>query len=735
MKIRIGYGLGTRTVTNEADAFGSFVDDLERLGFDSLWLSERISGEAPDPLIALAYAAARTTKLKFGMSVLVRARPQPGAAGQGAGHASTGCRTAACCRRSAWALADPARAAGVRRRAGRPGQDLQRGAAAAAPASGPRTRSTTTAPASTTRASPCGPEPVQQPIDVWLGGIAPSEIKRVGRLGDGWLPSFCTADDVAAGHPGHQRDRRRARPGDRPRALRRPDRLRRRRRARRARRGSWPAADPTSTRPTSSPIGLPAVRVTIEKMIAAGASKFVLLPAVASRPPTAGPPSSSASPPSSSRSRTDRALDRRADRVAADLAVRRLTRGRQRTSGSGAWRARASGAQVGTGRRDRRWPGRRTLVVGRIADLEPRQHAVDQVADDRPGRPRPGSDGRGWTRRPAGRPGRPAAGAPPRRSRRTAARGRRARTAGGTRRAARGRRSATCRTRSRGGLGPLDALRPLLGQPVGHLGEHGPVEVLLRVEVAVHDEPGDAGLGGHVVHRGRRRTRRGRRRRPPPAGSGPGARRAAGAGAWWFRSHRHADPCQVYTQAFTVGHRPRHHRADGPARDPQRGHAMTTAQVTVHRDRAARRPRHRRAAGRQRRALPRRLRRGRHLRVAPHAQPLAGHRRVGGAAGRAVRHADPRHPARDVARELPQRRAVEVPDPQRRAPSRPSRRSPASAPSRASAACCGCCPSPTSSATLRRGHHRHRHRPPRHAACSRPTPATRPASRTRPATT
>ena len=33
MKIRIGYGLGTRTVTNEGEAFGRFVDDLERLGF------------------------------------------------------------------------------------------------------------------------------------------------------------------------------------------------------------------------------------------------------------------------------------------------------------------------------------------------------------------------------------------------------------------------------------------------------------------------------------------------------------------------------------------------------------------------------------------------------------------------------------------------------------------------------------------------------------------------------
>ena len=36
-------------------------------------------------------------------------------------------------------------------------------------------------------------------MDAWLGGRAPSELRRVGRLGDGWLPSFCTPDEVAAG--------------------------------------------------------------------------------------------------------------------------------------------------------------------------------------------------------------------------------------------------------------------------------------------------------------------------------------------------------------------------------------------------------------------------------------------------------------------------------------------------------------------------------------------------------
>ena len=43
------------------------------------------------------------------------------------------------------------------------------------------------------------PKPQQSPPEVWLGGIAESELKRVGRLADGWLPSFVTPDEVAVG--------------------------------------------------------------------------------------------------------------------------------------------------------------------------------------------------------------------------------------------------------------------------------------------------------------------------------------------------------------------------------------------------------------------------------------------------------------------------------------------------------------------------------------------------------
>ena len=41
------------------------------------------------------------------------------------------------------------------------------------------------------------PQPAR--LDVWLGGIAPSELRRVGRLADGWLPSFITPADAEAG--------------------------------------------------------------------------------------------------------------------------------------------------------------------------------------------------------------------------------------------------------------------------------------------------------------------------------------------------------------------------------------------------------------------------------------------------------------------------------------------------------------------------------------------------------
>jgi alkanesulfonate monooxygenase SsuD/methylene tetrahydromethanopterin reductase-like flavin-dependent oxidoreductase (luciferase family) len=75
MKIRIGVGLGS--LASVGEYFGEMVDDLERLGFDSLWLSERATGHAPDPMIGLSFAAGRTQKLKLGTSVQVLSGRNP----------------------------------------------------------------------------------------------------------------------------------------------------------------------------------------------------------------------------------------------------------------------------------------------------------------------------------------------------------------------------------------------------------------------------------------------------------------------------------------------------------------------------------------------------------------------------------------------------------------------------------------------------------------------------------
>ena len=126
MKVRIGVGLGVRTWLHGPE-FGDVVDTVEELRFDSLWLSERITGQAPDPIVAMAYAAGRTTRLKFGMSVLVLPGPQPGRARQGAGDAGGHVGRPAAPRVRARRRRRP-RAPGVRRRAHRARRVVRRGA-------------------------------------------------------------------------------------------------------------------------------------------------------------------------------------------------------------------------------------------------------------------------------------------------------------------------------------------------------------------------------------------------------------------------------------------------------------------------------------------------------------------------------------------------------------------------------------------------------------------------------
>lgn len=196
MKVRIGYGLGVRTSLNDV-GYLDVVDALERLAFDSLWLSERIGGEAPDPVVAMSVAAARTKKLKFGMSVMVLPGRNPVVLAK---QLATLDRMSNGRLLPAFGLgaADPheQQAFGVQRneRAA-----IFNEALAVVRACWSDDEVTFTGTHFSYDKLRVLPKPIQQPPEVWLGGRAKSELSRVGRMGDGWLPSFVVPDEALAG--------------------------------------------------------------------------------------------------------------------------------------------------------------------------------------------------------------------------------------------------------------------------------------------------------------------------------------------------------------------------------------------------------------------------------------------------------------------------------------------------------------------------------------------------------
>ena len=284
MKVRVGFGLGVRTRLNDT-GFLDVVDALEDLRYDSLWVSERIGSECPDPVVAMSFAAARTKKLKFGMSVMVLPGRNPVLLAK---------QMATLDRMSNGRLL-PAFGLGVADAAEQQAFNVERAQRAKVfdEALAVMRKCWTEESVNFDGAHfhlqglRVEPKPVQNPPDVWLGGIAPSELKRVARMSDGWLPSFVMPDDAAAGWATinqHAAELGREiedehfgvlipyRFGDLPPALvaglaaRRPD-----------------LADPTILIPN----GWDALVERIKNFIAVGASKFVVLPLVEPATPDA----------------------------------------------------------------------------------------------------------------------------------------------------------------------------------------------------------------------------------------------------------------------------------------------------------------------------------------------------------------------------------------------------------------------------------------------------------------
>src|SRR5882762_5787833 len=192
MKVRIGISLGP---AGSPDQFAGAVDSLEQAGVDSLWLPETVYSPVVEPFTGMAFALARTTRLKAGSGISVLPGRHPvlvakqlaSLAGLAPGRVLP-----------VFGL-QPAQAA---ERALFPVPPGQRGAVFDEALTLLRlmlTSDEVTFQGSffTVDGASAGPLPAK-PLDIWLGGSAPAGLRRVGRLADGWLGSLLTPDEAGA---------------------------------------------------------------------------------------------------------------------------------------------------------------------------------------------------------------------------------------------------------------------------------------------------------------------------------------------------------------------------------------------------------------------------------------------------------------------------------------------------------------------------------------------------------
>jgi probable F420-dependent oxidoreductase len=194
VKIRIGISAGGQDLAPEDMAdLGRAVADF---GFDSLWLPEVLTRPGPDPLVGLAWVSGACPHLKIGTTMLLPGRNLVWLAKAVAtldllsggrflltfvpGLSLGGERAA---------IGIPAAERGLLMDEALPVlRQLWSGAAVSYEG-----------PAGSFTDVTVSPRPLQDPFDVWLGGNAPAALERCGRLGDGWIPAFCTPEEAASG--------------------------------------------------------------------------------------------------------------------------------------------------------------------------------------------------------------------------------------------------------------------------------------------------------------------------------------------------------------------------------------------------------------------------------------------------------------------------------------------------------------------------------------------------------
>lgn len=193
MKIRIA--VASTNTPADRDELAAFIDGLESRRFDTVWLSDTPMSPAVEPLMALAVASARTERLKLGTNVVVPGR-SPLHLAKELAHLDrlSGGRLLLAFMPG---IGSPLERAAL----GAVGIDRNRrveqvmalcrawwaGESVTAELGGWRYEGVTVRPA-----------PVQQPLEIWLGGNGPKALHSTGTYADGWLASRATPAEAAA---------------------------------------------------------------------------------------------------------------------------------------------------------------------------------------------------------------------------------------------------------------------------------------------------------------------------------------------------------------------------------------------------------------------------------------------------------------------------------------------------------------------------------------------------------
>ncbi|HEY7163132.1 MAG TPA: LLM class flavin-dependent oxidoreductase [Candidatus Binatia bacterium] len=200
MKIRIGITLSDSWFDGDLSRLLGFIDDCEDWNVDSVWVSDRITAPNPtlDPIVFMAYMGSRLRNMKFGTSALVLPTRHPVILAKQLATLDFLCQG-----RLLLVVgiggdgSQDLEAVGVRKEERGKRADE---AIVLMKKLWSEDKTTFRGKFYATEELALFPRPAQRGgPPVWIGGRSTAAFRRAGRLGDGWLASSVTPDEVAVG--------------------------------------------------------------------------------------------------------------------------------------------------------------------------------------------------------------------------------------------------------------------------------------------------------------------------------------------------------------------------------------------------------------------------------------------------------------------------------------------------------------------------------------------------------